>query len=51
MEDKAEENSKLVEKISKNYLEIEREKEQNFVNLYIEMIVSITLKEFYEKGD
>lgn len=30
---------------------IEQEKEKNFVNLLAEIIVSITLKEFYETGD
>ena len=29
----------------------EQEKERNFVNLLIEIIVSITLKEYYEKSD
>lgn len=31
--------------------EIELEKERNFVNLIIEILVSITLKEYYEKSD
>ena len=31
--------------------QIEQEKEKNFVNLLVEIIVSITLKEFYETGD
>ncbi|MEA4808670.1 hypothetical protein SDC9_32347 [bioreactor metagenome] len=31
--------------------QIEQEKEKNFVNLLAEIIVSITLKEFYETGD
>lgn len=29
----------------------EREKEEKFINLIIEMIVSITLREYYEKSD
>lgn len=37
--------------ISKNYEDLEREKEQKFVNLMIEIIVSLTLKELYEEGD
>jgi hypothetical protein len=37
--------------ISKVYDEIEREKEQRFVNLMIEIIVSITLKELYQEED
>ncbi|MDI5895730.1 hypothetical protein [Flavobacterium algoritolerans] len=39
------------EYISKNYEEIEQEKEQKFVNLMIEIVVSLTLKELYEEGD
>lgn|GEM_PF-3558934 len=39
------------EEIIKTNDQIEREKERNFVNLLIEIIVSITLKEYYEKGD
>lgn len=39
------------EHILKNYEEIEQEKEQKFVNLMIEIIVSLTLKELYEEGD
>lgn len=37
--------------ISKKYQELEREKEEKFVNLMIEIIVSITLKELYEEGN
>ena len=39
------------EHISKNYEDIEREKEQKFVDLMIEIVVSLTLKELYEEGD
>lgn len=39
------------EEIMKTNDQIEQEKERNFVNLLIEIIVSITLKEYYEKGD
>ena len=39
------------EYISKNYEDIEQEKEQKFINLMIEIIVSLTLKELYEEGD
>jgi CRISPR-associated protein Cas8b1/Cst1 subtype I-B len=39
------------ELISKNFVLIEQEKEQKIVNLFIEIIVSITLKEYYEKSD
>lgn len=37
--------------ITENIEEIEREKEQKFVNLLIEIILSKTLKEYYEKGN
>lgn len=37
--------------ISKIYDEIEREKEEKFVNLLVEIIVSITLKQVYEESD
>ena len=37
--------------ISKIYQEIEFQKEEKFVNLITEFIVSITLKELYEEGD
>ena len=37
--------------ISKDYVEIEREKEQRFVNLMVEIIVSMTLKELYQGED
>ena len=39
------------ELISKNFVSMEEEKEQKIVNLFIEIIVSITLKEYYEKSD
>lgn len=48
------ENTKQTENdeyISKSYDETEQEKEQKFVNLMIEIIVSLTLKELYEKSD
>ena len=37
--------------ISKIYDDIEREKEEKFINLMIEIIVSITLKQVYEESD
>lgn len=37
--------------ILKAYDDLEREKEKKFVNLIVEIIVAITLKEYYEKGD
>ena len=37
--------------ISKIYDEIEREREEKFVNLLVEIIVSITLKQVYEESD
>ena len=39
------------EHIAKIYDETEQEKEQKFVNLLIEIIMSLTLKELYEEGD
>ncbi|MFV8466954.1 hypothetical protein [Flavobacterium sp. LB1P62] len=39
------------ELISENFVLIEQEKEQKIVNLFIEIIVSMTLKEYYEKSD
>ncbi|HSD09302.1 hypothetical protein [Flavobacterium sp.] len=41
----------IEEYILKNYEDIELEKEQKFVDLMIEIIVSLTLKELYEEGD
>ncbi|PIF63067.1 MULTISPECIES: hypothetical protein [Flavobacterium] len=41
----------IEEYILKNYEDIEQEKEQKFVDLMIEIIVSLTLKELYEEGD
>ncbi|WP_165688813.1 hypothetical protein [Flavobacterium sp. A45] len=37
--------------VSKNYEDLEREKEHKLVNLMIEIIVSLTLKELYEESD
>jgi len=37
--------------ILKTYDDLEREKEKKIVNLIVEIIVAITLKEYYEKGD
>ena len=41
----------IEEYILKKDEHIEREKEQKFVDLMIEIIVSLTLKELYEEGD
>jgi hypothetical protein len=51
MEKVSESNNLVDDKILKTNAEIEQEKEQKFVNLIIEIIVSSTLKEYYEKGD
>ena len=51
MENAKEKTNLTDEKILKTNDEIEQEKERNFVNLIIEIIVSITLKEYYEEGD
>jgi hypothetical protein len=45
---KPEENA---EQTNKNFEEIERENEKKLLNLIVEVIVKITLKEFYETGD
>jgi len=37
--------------VSKNHEDLEKEKEQKLVNLMIEIIVSLTLKELYEESD
>ena len=37
--------------VSKNYEDLERKKKQKLVNLMIEIIVSLTLKELYEESD
>lgn len=39
------------ELISKNLELINQEKERKMVNLFIEIIVSITLREYYEKSN
>lgn len=37
--------------VAKNYEDLEREKEKKLVNLMIEIIISLTLKELYEESD
>jgi hypothetical protein len=44
-------NQDYEEFLSKAYDKIEREKEQRFVNLMVEIIVSMTLKELYQEED
>ena len=51
MDDFEKETTDKEEIISKIYDEIEKEKEEKFVNLMIEIIVSITLKQVYEESD
>ena len=51
MEDLENKTTEKEEIISKIYDEIEREKEEKFVNLLVEIIVSITLKQVYEESD
>lgn len=48
LEDEQCENDDIV---SKNYKHLESEKEKKLVNLMIEIIVSLTLKELYEESD
>jgi hypothetical protein len=50
--EKSRENTDLKEEIIlKTNTEIEQVKEKKLVNLIIEIIVSATLKEYYEKGN
>jgi len=51
MEYEREKAATIEEQILKTYEETEHEKEEKFVNFMVEVIVSITLKEYYEKGD
>ena len=51
MSDLEKESTEKEEIISKIYDEIEREKEEKFVNLLVEIIVSITLRQVYEESD
>jgi hypothetical protein len=39
------------EEIDKKFEEIEQEKEKKLLNLIVQVMVKLTLKEFYEKGD
>lgn len=50
--EKISENKELKDElILKTHTESEQEKEKKLVNLIVEIIVSITLKEYYEKGN
>lgn len=51
MDNLEKETTEKEEIISKIYDEIEREKEEKFVNLLVEIIVSITLRQVYEESD
>ena len=51
MENEKEKTAEIDEMILKKIDLIEQEKELKFVNLMIEIIVSITLKQYYEKGN
>lgn len=44
-------NNLIDNKIEELKNDIENEREQKFVNLITEIIVSITLKQLYEEGD
>ena len=49
--EKISENKELKDElVLKTLTESEQEKEKKLVNLIVEIIVSITLKEYYEKG-
>ena len=41
----------MIRRVQKHIRQKEQEKEQKFVDLMIEIIVSLTLKELYEEGD
>jgi hypothetical protein len=46
------ENPQLIsDKLGDINAEIEQHKEQDFVNLMVDIIVSMTLKQLYEEGD
>lgn len=49
--DKTENNPSIDEKINKTFEEIEAEKERKLLNLIVQIIVEITLKEYYEIRD
>lgn len=51
--DKLRENTDLKndQLILKIYEDLEQEKERKFVNLIVEIVIAITLNEYYEKGD
>jgi len=51
MEKTSGDNDLKDELILKTNTSIEQEKEKRLVNLIVEIIVSSTLKEYYEKGD
>lgn len=51
MDNLEKETTEKEEIISKIYDDIEREKEEKFVNLLVEIIVSITLRQVYEESD
>ena len=51
MENDKESNKFLDDKITKNFDEIELEKEKKLLNLIVEIIVKATLKEYYETCD
>lgn len=51
MEQQNEEKKMIDGKITEISCDFEKEKEQKMVNLLVKIIVSITLKELYEKGD
>jgi hypothetical protein len=50
MESVKENTTLMVDKILKTIDQFEEEKEKKLVNLLIEIIVSSTIREYYEKG-
>ncbi|MDP2159366.1 hypothetical protein [Flavobacterium sp.] len=51
MEEKGDDKSLIDNKITENFIDFEKEKEQKILNLLVEIIISTTLKELYEKSD
>lgn len=51
MKEKDDDKSLIDNKIAENFSDFEQEKEEKLLNLLVEIIISTTLKELYEKSD
>jgi len=51
MEAEDEKTGENTERNDKNFADLEREKEEKLLNLIVEILVRITLEEFYETSD